>query len=113
MRERRSEDRMLCADLVQVRWKDPQGKAHKTAALLEDISVSGACLQTEIPLPVGVSVHWRTPRKEFNGTTRYCEYREIGYFVGVEFDTASRWSKKSFRPQHLLDLKRLLAQIKK
>lgn len=111
MRERRLEHRMLCADLVQVRWKDPHGKARKTSALLEDISASGACLQTEIPLPVGIPVCWCTPRKEFNGTTRYCEYREIGYFVGVEFDEASKWSRKHFRPQHLLDLKRLLAHI--
>jgi PilZ domain len=113
MQERRSEVRMLCADLVEVCWKDPQGKARTTSALLEDISVSGACLQTEIPVPVGVSVHWRSPKAEFKGTVRYCEYREIGYFLGVEFDGASKWSRKSFRPQHLLDLKRLIAAARK
>jgi hypothetical protein len=113
MRERRSEVRMLCADLVAVRWKDRQGKTQETSALLEDISISGACLQTEIPVPVGVALQWRSPKAEFKGTVRYCQYREIGYFVGVEFDSSSKWSRKSFQPQHLLDLKRLMRAAKK
>ena len=108
MQERRSEVRLLCADLVEVCWKDPKGKSHRTSALLEDISASGACLQTEVPVPVEASVRWRSPKAEFTGRVRYCEYREIGYFVGVEFDAGSKWSRKTFRPQHLLDLKHLL-----
>ena len=108
MRERRSEVRLLCADVVRVSWKTPDGKAHKTPALLEDISVSGACLQTETPVPVGVEVRWRSPKKEFRGTVKYCEYQEIGYFVGVEFDRGSKWSRRAFKPQHFLDLEKLL-----
>lgn len=110
MQERRSEARLLCADVVRVSWKTPHSKAHKTSALLEDISASGACLQTEAPIPVGAQVYWRSPKKEFRGTVRYCEYQEIGYFVGVEFDTGSKWSRKVFKPQHLLDLEKLRAR---
>lgn len=119
MQERRSQIRMLCADMVEVFWKDAHGKKHRASALLEDISVTGACLQLETDVPVGVRVRWCVPsrfhgktdgaRKEFTGTVRYCEYREIGYFVGVEFDSASRWSKKAYTPKHLLDLKHLMA----
>ena len=112
MQERRSEVRMLCADLVQVWWKDREGRKHKTSALLEDISTSGACLQTEIPIPVAVEVRWRSPKKDFAGCVRYCEYREIGYFVGVEFDSASKWSRSAYKPQHLLDVRRLLPQAR-
>lgn len=108
MQERRSEVRLLCADLVQVSWKDQKGKRHQASALLEDISVSGACIQTEVPVPIGAVVRWRTPKKDFQGFVRYCEYREIGYFAGVEFDSGSKWSKQSFRPRHLLDVKQLL-----
>jgi hypothetical protein len=97
---------MLCADLIRVCWKDPDGKRHRASALLEDISASGACLQTETPVPVGAQVHWRSAKDQFKGHVRYCEYREIGYFVGVELDADSRWSRKKFRPQHLLDVKR-------
>lgn len=121
MAERRSEPRILCADLVEVCWKDSEGKRHKASALLEDISVSGACLQTETPLPVGVTVRWcvspsrkgHRPKREFRGMVRYCEYREIGYFVGVELDSASKWSKKMYTPQHLLDLKHLMARAER
>ena len=123
MQERRSEVRMMFADLVEACWKDPRGRKRRASALLEDISISGACLQTEIPVPVGVDVRWsvpaqqngkeHTPKKEFVGRVRYCEFREIGYFVGVEFDPASKWSKNAYTPQHLLDLKRLMAQSKR
>jgi hypothetical protein len=41
---------------------------------------------------------------------RYCAYREIGYFVGVQFDPACRWSKAHYRPQHLLDLEQLITR---
>ncbi len=33
---------MLCADLVDVRWKDKSGRACRAVANLEDISQSGA-----------------------------------------------------------------------
>lgn len=108
MQERRAEVRMLCADLVDVRWHDGAGKRHKAQAVLEDISASGACLQFETPVPLDVVLHWGSPKKEFCGVVRYCTYREIGYFVGVQFDGTSKWSKKLFWPQHLLDSERLM-----
>jgi hypothetical protein len=103
MTNRRSELRMMCADMVEVCWNDRSGKLHSAVALLEDIAASGACLQLEVPIPLGVEMVWNSPRQEFKGHVRYCAYREIGYFVGVEFEPASRWSKKAFTPQHLLD----------
>ena len=108
MQERRSEIRMMCADLVEVWWRGVSGKTTKAQAVLEDISASGACLQLETAVPLGAVVRWGSPKKEFIGVVRYCVYREIGYFVGVQFDPACRWSKSKYRPQHLLDLKQLI-----
>ena len=108
MRDRRSEIRMLCADMVEVGWIDNEGKRGQALALLEDISPSGACLQLEMAIPMAAQVSWESPKQMFNGSVRYCVYREIGYFVGVQFDESCKWSKKTFRPQHLLDLKRLM-----
>jgi hypothetical protein len=105
--ERRSEARMLCADMMEVRWRDRSGKNRKATALLEDISSSGACLQLETPVPLGVKITWETPSQNFTGFVRYCVYREIGYFVGVEFGGETRWSESVYTPQHLLDLGRL------
>jgi hypothetical protein len=108
MQERRTEVRMLCADMVDVTWHDRLGHSCSATGLLEDISQSGACLQLERTVPLGVSICWRSAEHEFQGTVRYCVYREIGYFVGVEFAPESRWTEGSFQPQHLLDLKKLL-----
>jgi len=110
--EQRTEVRMMCADMMEVCWKDQAGKAQKATALLEDICASGACLQLEIPVPLGTEIYWECPKQEFKGYVRYCVYREIGYFVGVEFTAPSKWSKKVYKPQHLLDLQKLLEHAK-
>jgi len=110
MTNRRSELRMMCADMVEVCWKERSGARRSATALLEDISGSGACLQLEVPVPLGVEMRWMSPRAEFKGYVRYCVYREIGYFVGVEFEPDSRWSKKAFTPQHLLDPRSLVGK---
>jgi hypothetical protein len=109
MQERRNEGRMLCADMVEVSWKDQAGRKKSATGLLEDISPSGACLQLEMPVRLGIAIRWGTADHEFSGIVRYCVYREIGYFVGVEFPADFRWSKKAYRPQHLLDLKKLMS----
>jgi hypothetical protein len=110
MTNRRSELRMMCADIVEVCWNERSGKLRNAMALLEDISTSGACLQLEMPVPLGVDIRWKSPRMVFRGSVRYCVYREIGYFVGVEFESASRWCKRAFMPQHLLDSQTLVGK---
>ena len=109
MQDCRREIRMMCADMIEVNWREDQ-RARRGTALLEDISPSGACLQMETAVPLGTRIHWDSPQQEFAGCVRYCVYREIGYFVGVEFEPGTKWSRKVYRPQHLLDPKRLLAQ---
>ena len=112
MRERRSEVRLLCADMVEVSWRN-QGRSRRATALLEDISASGACLQLETAVPCGVEICWECPSQKFVGRVRYCTYREIGFFVGVEFEGGTRWSKQVYEPRHFLDLERLIARSKK
>ena len=109
MQERRTEVRSLCADMVDVTWRDGLGRSRGTTALLEDISRSGACLQFEMPVPPGTEVRIACPQGPLEGIVRYCMYREIGYFVGVQFEDGSEWSRQEFEPQHLLDLEHLIA----
>lgn len=99
---------MLCADLVDVQWKDKTGRTRKSLANLEDISLSGACLQVEAPIPLHTIVRIAYPKGGLQGTVRYCVYREIGYFLGIEFEAGSRWSQRQFKPQHMLDPRRLV-----
>lgn len=99
---------MLCADLVDVQWKDKSGRQRRTVANLEDISQSGACLQLDSPIPLNTTVRITHAHGEFQGSTRYCVFREIGYFIGVEFEPGYKWSQSDFQPQHLLDPRQLM-----
>jgi len=106
--ERRNEVRMLCADMADVSWNLRTGIQRHAVGLLEDISPSGACLQMESAIPVGAQIYWRCRSREFSGRVRYCVYREIGYFVGVELAAACKWSKRAYKPRHFLDLQGLI-----
>ncbi len=108
MLDRRVETRILCADLVDLHWKDATGKRRRLVANLEDISLSGACLQVDNPIPLGTNVRMTYPKGELQGIVRYCVFREIGYYLGVEFDPDSHWSQRQYRPQHMLDPRRLV-----
>lgn len=108
MLDQRSETRILCADLVDLRWKDPSGANRRVVANLEDISLSGACLQVERPVPLGVRIRIAYPKGNLAGTVQYCIFRETGYFLGVQFDADCRWSPYQYRPQHMLDPRRLV-----
>jgi hypothetical protein len=110
MDERRAEARMLCADMVTVRWNDAAGHPHEDTALLEDIAPHGACLQVERALPLNTEIALVHVKARMRGAVRYCVYREIGYFVGVQFTADSEWSRSKFTPQHLLDLEQLVMQ---
>lgn len=98
---------MLCADLVDVRWKDKNGRVQHAVANLEDISLSGACVQVDAPIPIETTLLIRYPNGELQGRVCYCAFREIGYFLGIEFEPGVQWSMRQFRPQHLLDPRRL------
>jgi hypothetical protein len=107
MQDRRIEPRLLCADMVEIRWKDKTGKTRRAVANLEDISISGACLQLESAVPLNAKVQIGYAKGELTGTVRYCVYREIGYFLGVQFEEGNKWSQRSFKPMHLFDPRRL------
>jgi hypothetical protein len=113
MQDQRKVGRMMCADMVEVRWEDEERQPRQALALLEDISEYGACLQLENAVPLGIKMEWDCPKQSFSGLVRYCVYQEIGFFVGVEFSDACRWSKKTFKPLHLLDLERLVERRRK
>lgn len=110
MLDRRIETRMLCADLVDFHWKDSNGRKRRGVANLEDISLSGACLQVDRPVPLGSVVHIAYPSGELKGIVKYSVFRDIGYFLGIEFEAGVRWSQSSYKPQHLLDPRRLMDQ---
>ena len=109
MDERRTEPRLLCAELVEIRWKDDNGRSREIVADLEDISTSGACLLTEHHIPNGTPAVIVHGKLHFDCTVRYSITNEIGHFIGVEFAEDTRWSQDSFEPEHLLDPREIRA----
>jgi hypothetical protein len=105
--ERRTEPRLLCADLVTVRWEDPDGVPHEEMANLEDISDHGVCIQTESEIAAGSTVEIAAGKVVFRGEVRYCRKDELGNFVGVQMPEG--WPKRFYRPKHLLDPRTLMA----
>ena len=107
MPERRLEGRLLCSEVIEVQWKDKSGWVRTCTALLEDISGAGACLQTDTPIPARARVELHVHKATLVAEVRYCAFREIGYFVGLQFPEEQRWSRRLFRPRHLVDVQRL------
>jgi hypothetical protein len=113
MSDKRLLNRSICADLVNLEWREKslwgEEKKCECTAVLEDISAGGACLQVERPIPVELEAIIRHgERWSAHCWVKYCEFREIGYFVGIEFSDADAWSRFTFRPKHMLDLRALV-----
>jgi hypothetical protein len=111
--EQRIDPRMMCAELVEVHWNDKAGRRHRDVANLEDISLSGACLQLERPVQKGTHITVNYGDGEMPATVRYCLYRDLAYFLGLQFDDGCKWSTKRFRPQYMLDPRELVLRAAK
>ena len=100
--------RLLCSDLIKVRWVDRQGTRREEIAVLESYSISRAGLF------MGVSIGESTPvtlcggDEEFRATVRHCVPAPNGYLAWVEF-----WDRpQNYLPEHLLDPSRLISAKK-
>ncbi len=113
MPDRRLEPRLLCADLVNVQWTDETGQARTVLANLEDISLSGACLQLDTPIPQETVLRLMHRKLDMRARVRYCVFRDTGYFLGVKFEPGFQWSRRLFRPKHMLDPRSLAARTRR
>jgi len=102
MIEWRAHRRNLCSDIVELFWSDGLGWPHRTRAILEDISVGGACLQTDAKLAVNADVAIRLRESGYAGQVRYCTLVGGNYFVGIEFIDGSSWMPGNCDPKHML-----------
>lgn len=105
MRPGRHEYRELCADLVKVQWQAPSGPVRSEWAILEDISPSGACLASEEPIPPETVVDLQFTSDRCQARVMYCKLDRINYLLGVQFEKGYRWSRRRYKPEHLLQFR--------
>ena len=105
MRSNRGEDRELCADLVKVEWNPEFGPSRCEWAILEDISSSGACLESEQPITPGTVVSLEFTGDKCQASIKYCKFDRTSYQLGVQFEQGYRWSRRKFKPEHLIQFR--------
>jgi hypothetical protein len=97
---KRSEKRLLCSDLVRIRWVDGQSVRREEIVVLEGYSDSGASVLTGIPIGAGTPVTLCGREEEYRATVRHCGQAQNGYLVGLNFGDQPR----NYVPEHLLDV---------
>jgi hypothetical protein len=105
VRPERREDRELCADLVHVQWRNEGGLERGEWAILEDISASGACLAIEDAISPDTIVTLQFASDKLEARVKYCNPDNSKYLLGVQFEQGYRWSRRKFKPQHLIQFR--------
>jgi hypothetical protein len=103
----------MCAELVEAHWNDKAGRLPGDAANLEDISLSGACVQLETPVEKGTRITVNYGDGEMPATSALAWIETWAYFLGLQFENGCEWSTKRFRPQSMLDPRELVLRAAK
>jgi hypothetical protein len=95
VKEKRSEPRFMCADLIKVRIQDAAG-AREVIANLEDISPSGACIQLEAATLEGADVEMMCAKSVTAGlpksdTTSASRSISGALGIGVDLSRSTCW----------------------
>jgi hypothetical protein len=101
-RRARVENRVLCSELLPIRWQRGE-ETVDTIGNLEEIWPTGAVISFEEELALDEAV-LVTPAKEFRGSVVATWHDETGYFVELRFSSSDAWSMDMFTPEHALDL---------
>jgi PilZ domain len=100
--ERRSQPRLLDAELVMIGWQEGATRL-KQLGNVEDVSQNGMGVIAQDDLPVGTSVTIAYgEQEELTGVVRHHSEREDGYFLGIEFEDSSKDSILHFHPDLLV-----------
>jgi len=104
VKQKRIENRDLCADLIKVSWTTDLEQPRIDWAILGDISPSGACLEIEEPIPENTIVELEFGGERCQAEVRYCKYDKVNYLLGIKFRSEYRWSSNRWEPKHLVEV---------
>jgi len=103
MKRHESEARVLCSELVLLKWRDRSGIERESVGDLEAISASEAWLLVDDPIPEATPLSIGVRRAELKGQVRRCTVQSAAHGLAVRFDCGTTWSRRCFTPKHLLD----------
>jgi hypothetical protein len=106
----------MCSEIVQLELLENDGEMPASTAILEEISLSGACIQMESPMPEGAALRLVCSTGpggcELEGKVVECRHRDqLGYFVHIGFKPESQWWADHYAPEHLFDPTSLVPRI--
>jgi len=77
------EPRKVMWAVAEITWEDNSGTSFRVPAILEDTSMSGACVRIKRPLAVGSRLTIRWHREQFSGIARNCRRDGRDFLLGV------------------------------
>ena len=94
-----------CSELVSVVSVNSHGCSEAIPGNLEEIAERRALVLAEQPVAAGSRIHVACKSHVLRGTATACRWDQVlGYFIEVRLAPASRWTRKWFTPQHLVNL---------
>src|ERR1039457_950164 len=111
MTEKRGEPRYMCSELVKILIRYDDQTVREAIANLEDISRSGACVQLDEAVRLGVDIEIACSTCRFKGKVCNCRFAGSLYDVGVAFDDPGAWDASRYQPAHLLLVETGLAYV--
>jgi hypothetical protein len=108
--ERRTGKRLLCSDLIRLRWTEVSGAHREEIAIVEDLSPSGANLFMGVPVAAGTAVILCTQERHYPAAVCACAPAPNGHMIRIHVEEA--WAATAggafgYTPEHLLDVTRL------
>ncbi len=77
------EPRKVMWAVAEITWEDDSGTSFRVPAVLEDTSMSGACIRLKRPLAVGSRLTIKWHREQFPAITRNCRKDGGDFLLGV------------------------------
>jgi hypothetical protein len=81
------EPRKVMWAVAEITWEDDSGTSFRLPAVLEDTSMSGACVRLKRPLAVGSRITIKWHREQFPAIARNCRTDGGDYLLGVRRET--------------------------
>ena len=90
-----------CLDMIRVTWASEHAAKQTECSVVLEIWGSGALLQLDHGLPVGLSLRLTAGKHSVRGTVQSCEQDDYGYLVSVAVDLSTGWFPTVYRPPYL------------